>query len=495
MAGFARIPVIDQSVPAAGVPNRPRPALLDTEKPTSPIGSALSAAGESGEAVARVAQIQAYHKNLLDSFSAEADYKDRANSIYNTAKQLPGDQWAPTVTKQLADLSQKMLSDPNNANIAPFLQKRIPALQTMFIDDARTAGMVQTAHEQDDQLKAFSGKLGAQAGASYTVNPDGSIADGAATGPARAQAFGLIDQMSGKNPTVNAFHKQLFEDSLIQQRAQAIARNSPGNVLDSYLNANPGKFTPEQEGSLKTISTAAMNAPIKQWDANQAQARADALSYQKQQIQQTGHPDMTRLAHDTQFRILKDDDFTGFTGMQYERPTPQPTKDLYKSRIENAASTDDLDAIKGDLHAAGANKEMNGGDVQEFLTQVAARDKEIKTPAGQANIKALSALQAAYYPADTRTPEGRADRMAQLRNPGVFERAYKQAEAVYKAETFGKPSDPNAYTDAMQKALKAFPRPGSGGPAPAAPAGPVPGLSPADAAKILAAAKAGGLIH
>src|SRR6266851_3503342 len=310
MGGFAQIPQIGETVPTPTIPNRPRPPLLNVPEIVNPIAEGLRGAVRAGESLNRIGDIlavQARHKNILDADAAEERYKDQIAKVYADAKQLPGDQWASTVQQQGNEISQKMIGDPANAHISGYLQQRLPAIQGSIYRDALMAGTAQTAREQDTQLKALGTKLAGAAGGDFGVAQDGSITEGPESVAARTKYAGMIDQMWPKNPQAAAFYKQQFEDQATVERAQALARNHCSLILElllverrrkqqfedqatveraqalarnpdaahpallqDFIKANPGKFTPQQESSLLSAQTTAIGQPMRAMEANAA---------------------------------------------------------------------------------------------------------------------------------------------------------------------------------------------------------------------------------
>jgi hypothetical protein len=192
----------------------------------------------------------------------------------------------------------------------------------------------------------------------------------------------------------------------------------------------------------------------RQIDVNYGQARAAAIKYQQDFIAKNGHPDLERLENDAAHSVIEPKDYAGFTGMEFQRPTPQPVLDSWTSQIKNAGSEDEINALRVNIGFAGASKQINGRDVAPLQMMAEQRAKELKTPAGQADIKAKAALEANYYPIS------REDQRLEARYPGIFARAKQQAMAAYEADTYGKPSDPAKYQEALQKAMRSVPHPG-----------------------------------
>ncbi len=494
MGGFAQIPQIGETVPTPTIPNRPRPPLLNVPEIVNPIAEGLRGAVRAGESLNRIGDIlavQARHKNILDADAAEERYKDQIAKVYADAKQLPGDQWASTVQQQGNEISQKMIGDPANAHISGYLQQRLPAIQGSIYRDALMAGTAQTAREQDTQLKALGTKLAGAAGGDFGIAQDGSITEGPASVAARTKYAGMVDQMWPKNPQAAAFYKQQFEDQATLERAQALARSPDAahpTLLQDFIKANPGKFTPQQESSLLSAQTTAIGAPVRAMEANAGAARMAAIQYQQNYIKQNGQPDMDRLNNDAAHRVIDDKDFRGFTGYDYTVATAPDVLDGWHQRIASASSEDEINGIQRDIGLAGATRQLDGRSASELNLELHQHLTGIKTPAGQANIRARAAIDSNYY------PETRQDRIMEMRQPGAFARARQQATMAYEAAIYGHPAEaPSFYQKAMEDAVKANPRPSRGGTPAARPPlapGPTPAITDDDARKIAAYMKA-----
>jgi len=448
-------------------------------------------AGQSLDRIGDILAVQTRHKNILDADAAEENYKDQIAKVYADAKQLPGNQWASTVKQQGDEISQKMIGDPANAHISGYLQQRLPAIQGMIYREALEGGASQTAKEQHDQWTALSAKLAGVAGGDYGIAQDGSITEGPESVAARTKAAGMVDTMWPKNPQAAAFYKQQFEGQATLERAQALARNPDAThpaLLQDFIKANPGKFTPQQESSLFSAQTMAIGAPVRTMEANASAARMAAIQYQQNYIKQNGQPDMDRLNNDAAHRVIDDRDFRGFTGYDYTVATAPDVLDGWHQRIASANSEDEINGIQRDIGLAGATRQLDGRSASELNLELRQNLTGIKTPAGPANIRARAAIDANYY------PETRQDRIMEMRQPGVFARARQQARMAYEATTYGHPAEaPSFYQKAMEDAVKANPRPSRGGAPAARPPltpGPMPAVTDDDARKLVAYMKA-----
>src|SRR5207245_413894 len=81
------------------------------------------------------------------------------------------------------------------------------------------------------------------------------------------------------NPQARASLLADYQEEKIQQRAQAIARNTPANqplLLDKFIAANPGQFTQEQIKHVHDAQIAATEAPY-----HQATAAHEAIAAKK----------------------------------------------------------------------------------------------------------------------------------------------------------------------------------------------------------------------
>src|SRR5216684_2469372 len=487
MGAFATIPQVGETVPTPSLPNRPRPPLLYTPETVSPLAEGLKAA----EPLANILAVQVRHKNILDAEKAVEKIKDGFTQATLDSKQLPGDQQAAYVQQKGSEILKQTTEDPANANISEYLLARGPQLLGSIHREAMRAGAAQTAMEHDTQQKLIGSKLAGIAGSDYTVNQDGSIGEGPESVAAQTKYASVIDQMWPKNPQMAAMYKEDFQNKLTLERAQALARNPDAAhpaLLQDFIKANSGKFTPQQESSLLSAQTTAISAPVRTMEANAAASRLAEIQYQQNYIKQNGQPDMDRLNDKMAHRVIDDKDFRGFTGYDYTVATAPDVLDGWHQRIAAANSEDEINGIQRDIGLAGATRQLDGRSASELNLELRQHLTGIKTPAGQANIRARAAIDANYY------PETRQDRIMEMRQPGAFARARQQATMAYDAAIYGHPAEaPSFYQKAMEDAVKANPRPSRGGP-PAARSPMAPGAPPAitddDARKIAAYMKA-----
>lgn len=226
-----------------------------------------------------------------------------------------------------------------------------------------------------------------------------AIVDGPGAIAARQKMASLAGAFWGNNEFQRNRQMQLFDDSLTMQRAQAIARNPDAahpDLLNTYLNQNAGKFTPEHESQLLSAQTTAVSAPIRQMEANLSATRASSLSYQDQYIAQNGHPDMARLDSDAQFHRIDATDYQRYTGRNYEMQTPPATLDAYNKQIAQAPDPDELNQIKANIHQAAANKLISGADVPVLENKIDEGAKYFKTEAGQETKQGMDQIRRAY---------------------------------------------------------------------------------------------------
>jgi hypothetical protein len=218
-----------------------------------------------------------------------------------------------------------------------------------------------------------------------------------------------------------------------------------------------------------------MALPQRQLDAAHANLRANEVTYQQQYIAKNGQPDAQRANEASKFNKWEAGDYRSIMGRDYEMETPPEVKALYDQQITGAKSTDELEQIKSNLHAAGAFKEMNGGDVQAYLGKVDAQMKQVKTPAGQAKILAEQALKDYYAPTNFLEQDPAFGRRT------VLEKSYGEAVAHFRAAILAHPDDAGAIWDDVRKLKAAYPRPTFGGAKPATPT-PTPTPAPVDGA-------------
>ena len=392
--GVVRIPTVDQNV---GTPQRDRgPALAhDLE---SPIARGLGIVGQAAQRVGAYSQRAARAQIVLDAADAQEDFQDGAAQIYAQAKQLPGDQWAPTVKQQTDDLAQKILDDPNNQSARFLLAKRLPRLQARIYTEATSAGMVQTAHENDEQLKTLGSKLASQAGSAYQVGTDGQVQDAPVANGPRQQYYNLVDQMWPKNPVMAQGYKTAFENQVVQQRAQAIAidPNAKPSTLDSFIKSQPGQFDPEQQLKLRNMAIGAVEAPY-----HQVTAAHEALSAQAitglDQMATTHDPSLANAAYKARSGGLIDD-------KQYENYAHSKWRDPYATSAPGlvAGYAKDIDQnpfrySSADIAAIPAD-EISPDDRRQLQAHRADSEAFAKKAVGGEYLRSLDSLRSALTP-------------------------------------------------------------------------------------------------
>jgi hypothetical protein len=401
---------------------------------------------------------QGRHQQVIDSASAEESIKDQFNQIRIDARQLPGNQQAAYVKQQTDAVGKQVLQDPNNAHIRGYLGTQIPALQGVVLDDARLYGAEQTMRDQKAQNDRLDQKVAANdVAGSYVVQPDGKIVDGTQAAAARAQTYSRYDALHPLNPILSAANKRDFDTKATEARAQYIARNPDAahpDLLNNFIQQNRDVITPEMETQLHNAQTAAVNEPMRQQEAGFTALRASSLQYQQDFIAKNGHPDMTRLESDAQWKRITPEDYQRFSGQQYVEPTPPGVVAGYETQINNATSEDELTAIRANIGFAAANKVLNGRDAAPLDLLAGERLRHLKTPAGSADKLAADSLDAYYTPTlNEHLITG------SIGGTQAFESAKKRAMAIYNAETYGHPTDPAAYAKAAEDAKKAVARP------------------------------------
>lgn len=234
--------------------------------------------------------------------------------------------------------------------------------------------------------------------------------------------------------------------------------NDPTQIVNYLKSLPPGAIDGQQEMAAISLANNTMTQAHKQLDINQGQAEAAAVAYQQKYVAANGHPDMARLIADRESLVIGDKTFANIAGRAYETPTLPSVQSTVENRIKNLSSINDAETLLADIHAGALNKEINGGDAFRYESTVRQQIRQMKTPAGQANIQALGQLKAFYMPVSRE--DGRLATKISGANP--FAQAAAKAEMTYRALVYGHPGEPpQFYIDAMQKAEKASPRPGS----------------------------------
>jgi hypothetical protein len=450
MGGFAQIPQIQQTVGVADVP--PRYARTAPQIP-APEAKGEAQVGEGLGKLADILAVQYQHKQILDADTVSNGVRQGLTQALVDVKQLPGDQQADAFKQKSNDILQAALTDPQNAHIAGYLQSELPKMGAQYADEALRAGASQTMQEHHQQV-VFNGKQTANlSGADYKIDAQGNFNDGEIAKAAEQNFVTQVNSMYGKNPNVANEILAGYQQQKLEKRMQSVAENDPMQI-GAFIKGLPPGIDPLQLQAAFTHANQSLEKDAHLLDANYAQARGKAMQYQNDFIAKNGHPDMDQLEKDARNLTIRPEDYTHITGMEYQRPTDPATLESYKDRIANVHSQDDINNLKVDIGFAGANRLINGRDVSPLQSLLNQQEVRVKTPAGQADIKARDALKAHYEPVT------REDQRLEARYPGIFRRSYERALANYDSDTFGKPTDPAKYTGALDGATKAVPRPG-----------------------------------
>jgi hypothetical protein len=285
--------------------------------------------------------------------------------------------------------------------------------------------------------------------------------DGPLAQAAEERYKSTVDALYGKNPAIVSDLMATYQQQKLEKRLQAVAEKDPTNIGSFIAALPPGAIDGNQIQAAYSHANEAMALPQRQLDAAHANLRANEVTYQQQYIAKNGQPDVQRANDASKFNKWEAGDYRSIMGRDYEMETPPAVKALYDKQVGDLKSVDEAEQLKNNLHAAGAFKEMNGGDVQQYLGKVDEQIKQIKTPAGQAKILAEEALKDYYRPANFRETFG------EHRN--ALEGAYSNALANFRAAILSHPDDANAIWDDVRKMKTAYPRPTLAMPATAAP--------------------------
>jgi hypothetical protein len=451
--GFATIPQIAVDVPVSTTP--PRQARVAPQI-ASPDALAEGQVGEGLGKLGDILAVQYQHKQILDGEFVTEGVRNKFAELRAQNASLPGDQQAATFQQQSNDIVKAAVNDPANSHIKGYLQSELPKQQGLYYRDAVEAGAHQTMQEQTKQA-LFMGKQTADtAGANYTIDAKGNFTDGPLAQAAEQKYFNTINALYGKNPNTVSDMMAAYNQAKVEKRVQSVAVNNPDQLKDYLKTLPPGMLDGQQESAALSLANTTMSQAAKQLDIAYGASRAQEVAYQNQYIQQHGQPDMARANAALEGGKWDGKDFANVVGRDYEKQTPPSVQSVIEHRIQNISSIDDADNLKADIQAGVHNKEINGGDGFRYESMIAQQVRQIKTPAGQANITALGQLKANYMPSSP--ADGRLIGRIQGVNP--FAQAAAKAEMIYRASVYGHPAEPpQFYIDKMQAAEKAVPRP------------------------------------
>jgi hypothetical protein len=452
-SGFAQIPQIGVDVPVSTTP--PRQARVAPQI-ASPDALAEGQIGEGLGKLGDILAVQYQHKQILDGEIVTEGVRNKFAELRAQNAGLPGDQQAATFQQQSSDIVKAAVNDPANSHIKGYLQSELPKTQSLFYRDAVEAGAHQAMQDQHQQTTLLGKTAANTAGGDYTINPDGTFADGSLAQAAEGRYKSTVDALYGRNPAIVSDLMVTYQQQKLEKRMQAVAENDPDKIGAFLKSLPPGMIDGNQQMAAISHANTTMTQAAKQLDISYGASRAQEVAYQNQYIQQHGQPDMARANAALEGGKWDGKDFANVVGRDYEKQTPPSVQSVIEHRIQNISSEADADNLKADIQAGVRNKEINGGDGFRYESAIAQQLRQIKTPAGQANITALGQLKANYMPS---SPED-ARLIGRIQGVNPFAQAAAKAEMIYRASVYGHPAEPaQFYIDKMQAAEKAVPRP------------------------------------
>jgi hypothetical protein len=450
MGGFARIPIIEQQV---ATPRGPGPVQRsESAPPPSGIVGGIADVAKGTEGISKILQVQAEHAQILKSELAEQTLKANFDAMIPKIKtDFPGEVWGNAFEKQSQDAIKAMSDDPQFKDVAAYIQARAPLLAKVKQAELVGQGAVKTADDQDKLLTQLGEPLAREAGNSFDPK---TFADGPAAVGATNKYAGIVKDVWGNSPDMQAGKMAKFNQDVIKARGQYIALNGSPAQLGDYIKAMGNRIDPVETQTLMTASTENQRRGMQERDAMAAQARDAALTYQDKYIKDNGHLDMGRLDSDTAHHIIDPVDYQRYTGRDYERPTPPADLDAWRKRIAAISSSDEADQVHNDLAQAGAFKTLNGRLVPELQGEVAQQRKKMLTPAGQNKIAATDHIAAESAPTASID-----DQIVSKLKPSAFAQVHARRKALFDAAILAHPDDPVAIMKDADNAIKAVPRP------------------------------------
>jgi hypothetical protein len=222
--GFAQIPQIEQTVPVQDVP--PRYARTAPQIP-APLAKEQAQIGEGLGELGKIAAIQYQHKQILDGEIVTEGVRNKFAELRAQNASLPGDQQAATFQQQSSDIVKAAVNDPANSHIKGCLQSELPKTQGLYYRDAIEAGAHQAMQDQHQQTTLLGKTAANTAGGDYTINPDGTFADGSLAQAAEGRYKSTVDALYGRNPATVSDLMVTYQQQKLEKRMQAVAENDP----------------------------------------------------------------------------------------------------------------------------------------------------------------------------------------------------------------------------------------------------------------------------
>lgn len=403
----------------------------------SPLGEAGSRIEEEGKQLGNILALQGRQKQVLDSAQADEDLKSQFGQVFEDARTMPGDQQAQYVKDNTQKIADAMLKDPNNAHIAPFLQKRIPMLQGLYIGEAQRSGAAATMQAHTEQLKSLNTNSANDIARQFDP---ATFQDTTGATLARNQADARIDQTWPNDPMKQAAFKQDLENKIAPARAQYIAQNQP-EAIDKYLKSTNYPFSAEQIQNFQTISRNAIEKPY-----HDAQAAHDATVAQTNtdlnKLAQDKSPDLYQQAYAaSKAGYITHERFEDLTNTKWQGPkavSDPSTMAFWQKKIQTdptSVSTADISAIDKDT--------ISPGDRATLRASLDDTMKGVKQGMTAQYLRSRSAIREALTPSIMVNPENTRMRI---------EGALSDLDAAYKGGELKSPQDIQNIQNAILKA-------------------------------------------
>ncbi|MFZ1975796.1 MAG: hypothetical protein WAU89_23340 [Candidatus Acidiferrales bacterium] len=467
----------------AGTPIRPVQQSVETPSADlSPnpfrAGSLQNTAGEAisgvGNSLMGIWQAQNQHRNAIDMADASNQFETQIGSLKTDI--LNSGQSAPDMVQNFNTSSKELINaytDPQSSpypHIAPQLAVSLRNQVGQHLQSFPAEATQRVYHDLDFKFNQQTSAAAATIGQNYTIagtadNPTFQLnADGLAAMQRQAKA---IDQAypPDARPTENQYYRNVLAQKAAMQTGMSVAQDHP-SLVDSYIKQHAAVLTPEQQMQLTNRATAAIDLPMRQINASNAATRAQLLQKFDGQVQ-NGNLDTAALDHAARFKLITPDDYERYSGIPLAMPSDPGAVAAAKDAIDGATDKDSLDGLRA---AIAGNPNIRGKDSVALPILIENKKRRLATPAGQSDISARAAIDAAYVPKNF---------VDEHLNNSSYRAAHVQAVKAYEAATFGRPSDPKVYDAAARAAIAAHPPkiqfPVADTPAPAKPP---PGASP-----------------
>lgn len=288
----------------------------------------------------------------------------------------------------------------------------------------------------------------------------------------------MIHNAPGMYENEKAGVEASFDKALAIGRAQQIIAGPNPGGLDDFLEKNEALISPEEALRLRAQATTAISQPLRELNARHAALEAQAVQGFEQQLQ-TGTLKDADVIQAVNSGTISQQHGEQLLHRRIKMSLP-PDPDSVNALISHVKDLDSPDELKYfDLAAVSSNPNLNEADKGQVRSEIAKREKFLRTEIGRATIQAKNLIQNAYQKPGPTDPGFVVEKL----HPGAREQALRNAEAEFQMRTLGV-SDPAKIHQAAMDAIAHNPMPKLEEVAPKASPVPVP-VTPGVAERML----------